>query len=142
MFGKSYSSSALTLATNAVRVIDEKLTFDLQQHKPSEIPPDSEWQISGFFSIFNKKREVAASKRVAFNNGLISGIAKYFYDGEGKHFDEFVRLAIKGGLREYKILLKQKAKVERNFPNEFSIGFQYSNGFIKRHFDFDGEKKN
>ena len=135
MFRKTYSSSALTLASNAVRVIDEKINFDLDQHRPNEIPADSEWQISGFFSMFNKKRTIAAEKRVAFNSGVIAGVVKYFYDGEGKHFDEFLKLAIKNGLREYKIILKQKDKIEKKYPNEFSIGFQYSKGFLNRHFE-------
>lgn len=57
MFGKSYSTSALTLATDAIRIVDENITFDFMDYGPSEIPKDHEWQINGIKSMFDSTRQ-------------------------------------------------------------------------------------
>ena len=133
LFGKSYSSKSMTLATNAMRAIDQEITFDFMDHAPEGIPKDHEWQMSGFGSIFDRKRKIKAEKRVAFNQGLMTGVADYFFDGSPSDLDRFVKKAVIGGVVKGKIVAKDFGKMEKKHPEEFAIGYQYAKGFIERH---------
>ncbi len=132
-FGKSYSSKSLTLATNAMRVIDQEITFDLMDNAPEEIPKDHEWQMKGLGSIFDGKRKRRAEQRVAFNHGLMTGVANHFFDGSPSDLDKFVRRAVIDGVFKGKTVVRDFGKMERKHPHEFSIGYQYADGFIERH---------
>ena len=133
-FGKSYSSKSLTLATNAMRIIDQEITFDFMDYAPDGIPKDHEWQMSGLGSIFDRKRKIKAEKRVAFNQGLKTGVADHFFDGSPSDLDKFVKTAVIDGVVKGKTVAKDFGKMERKHPKEFSIGYQYAEGFIARHF--------
>ena len=133
-FGKSYSSKSLTLATNAMGIIDQEITLDFMDNAPEEIPKDHEWQMSGLGSIFDSKRKKKAEQRVASNNGLMSGIANHFFDGSPSDLDRFVKKSVIGGVLKGKTVVKDFGKMERKYPREFAIGYQYSKGFIERHF--------
>ena len=133
LFGKRYSSKSLTLATNAMSTIDQEITFDFMDHAQNEIPKDHEWQITGLGSMFDSNRKMKAEKRVAFNHGLMTGVANHFFDGSPSDLDRFVRKAVIDGVVKGKTVAKDFGKMERKHPKEFSIGYQYAEGFIKRH---------
>ena len=57
LFGKSYSTKSLTIAIDAMRVIDSEITHDFIDHGPEKIPKDHEWQLSGLGSMFDERKE-------------------------------------------------------------------------------------
>ena len=133
MFGKSYSDKALTLAINAMRIVDENINFDFMDHRPTSIPDDHEWQIHGLKAMFDGERKKKAAQRVAFNHGLLAGVAQHFFDGSGSDFDKFLKKAVIEGAYLGKQVAKDLGKTERKYPSEFNTGFQYAKGFIQRH---------
>lgn len=131
--GKSYSTKALTLATNAMQLIDANITQDLHEYGPKEIPQDKEWQIFKFSQIFNRERKLKAEKRVAFNHGLMTAIAAHFFDGLPSDLDDFVRQAAIDGVAMGKVVIKNYGKVGKKHHREFAIGYEYAEGFLERY---------
>lgn len=134
MFGKSYSSKAFTLATNAMSKIDDEINYDFMDHAPEGIPKNHEWQMEGLSSIFDRKRAEKAAQRVAFNHGLMTGVANHFFDGKPSDLEKFVKNAVKEGVFKGKTVVKNFGKLERKYPHEFTVGYKYAEGFIQRHF--------
>ena len=135
MFGKSYSTSSLTLATDAIRIVDENITFDFMDYGPSEIPKDHEWQINGIKSMFDITRQRKAAQRVAFNHGVITGVAQKFFDGSPSDLDKFIKQAVSAGAFSGKQIAKDLGKTQKKYPAEFALGFRYAEGFIHRHIE-------
>ena len=131
MFNKTYSEMSLTLTANAMRIIDTELSGDLLENWPDGLPKDNEWQIGGK-SIFSNSRKKAAQKRVAFNNGVMSGVAEHFFDGKASELNDFIKKSLLIGIPEGKSVAKNLVKITQKHPEEFALGYRYSKGFITR----------
>jgi hypothetical protein len=62
----------------------------------------------------------------------MTGVANFYFDGKPAELNRFVKLAVIAGVYSGKTVAKDIGRVERKSPKEFSIGYNYANGFIER----------
>ena len=64
-------------------------------------------------------------------NGIT--VKNHFFAGSPSDLDKFVRRAVIDGVFKGKTVVRDFGKMECKHPHEFSIGYQYADGFIERH---------
>ena len=87
------------------------------------------------FDIISKDFQRPWGGFLVINEDQSQEFANHFFDGKPNDLEKFVKMAVVSGVFKGKTVVKDFGKMEKKYPKEFTSGYNYAKGFIKRHLE-------